>query len=102
MPSSDEMRGNAPPDATIVTVEGIVAKTSCRGQEMFLTLAVKATSITLHAKDMRQIVFRANSASDRGNIDPCSELKGRMLMAGFTPDQHKDYAGQIQTIVIEK
>jgi tetratricopeptide (TPR) repeat protein len=102
MPSSDEMRGNAPQGATIVTVEGIVAKSSCRGQEMFLTLAVKATSITLHAKDMRQIVFRANSASDRGNIDPCSELKGRMLMVGFTPDQHKDYAGQIQTIVIEK
>lgn len=102
MPSSDEMRGHAPPDETIVTIEGTVAKTTCRGPELFLTLAVKATTITLHAKDMKQIVFRANSASLRGDIDPCSELKGRTLMVGFTPDQHKDYAGQIQTIVIEK
>lgn len=101
-PSSDEMRGHAPPDATIVTVEGTVEKTSCHGPEIFLTLAVKATTITLHAKDMKQIVFRAKSAAGMGDIDPCTELKGRTLMVGFTPDQRKDYAGQIQTIVIEK
>ncbi|HUO33486.1 MAG TPA: tetratricopeptide repeat protein [Candidatus Acidoferrum sp.] len=102
VPSSDEMRGHAPPGATIVTVEGTAARINCRGPELFLTLAVEETSITLHAKDAKQIEFRSNTTSVTTDGDPCSQLSGRTLMVGFVPDQHKDYAGQIQTILVEK
>jgi Tfp pilus assembly protein PilF len=98
----DVMRGHAPADAVVATVEGTTAKVSCEANEMFLTMSVNATSITLHAKDFTHVVFSANSRQAMGDISPCTDLKGRPLRVGFIPNQQKKSAGEIQVIIIEK
>ena len=101
-PPEDIMRGHAPSDAVVATVEGTTAKVSCEANEMLLTMSVNATSITLHAKDFTHVVFTANSRQEMGDLSPCTDLKGRPLRVGFIPNQQKKSAGEIQVIIIEK
>jgi hypothetical protein len=62
------------------------ARVTCRGFELFRTLAVNSSTITLHAKNLRQIVFRANSARTTSALDLCTGLKDRLVEVGFAPD----------------
>jgi Tfp pilus assembly protein PilF len=101
-PPEDIMRGHAPSDAVVATVEGTTMKVSCEANEMLLTMSVNATSITLHAKDFTHVVFTANSRQAMGDLSPCTDLKGRPLRVGFIPNQQKKSAGEIQVIIIEK
>lgn len=98
----DNMRGHAPADAVVTTVEGTTTKVSCEANEMFLTMSVNAASITLHAKDFTRVVFSANSRQAMGDLSPCTDLKGRPLKVGFIPNHQKNSAGEIQAIIIEK
>ena len=98
----DIMRGHAPTDAVVATVEGTTAKVSCEANEMFLTMSVNATSITLYAKDFTRVVFSANTRQAMGDLSPCTDLKGRPLKVGYIPNHQKNSAGEIQAIIIEK
>ena len=101
-PLKDNMRGHAPADAVVATVEGTTTKVSCEANEMFLTMSVNAASITLHATDFTRVVFTANSLQAMGDLSPCTDLKGRPLKVGFIPNHQKNFTGEIQAIIIEK
>jgi tetratricopeptide (TPR) repeat protein len=101
-PPEDIMRGHAPADAVVATVEGTTMKVSCEANEMLLTMSVNGTSITLHAKDFTHVVFTANSRQAMGDLSPCTDLKDRPLKVGFIPNHQKNSAGEIQAIIIEK
>ena len=101
-PLKDNMRGHAPTDAVVATVEGTTTKVSCEANEMFLTMSVNAASITLHATDFTRVVFTANSLQAMGDLSPCTDLKGRPLKVGFIPNHQKNFTGEIQAIIIEK
>jgi len=100
--AADPLRGHAPPDANVLRLEGTADKVSCSGNEMYLTLSTPAAFVPLHAKDLRQVVFNADSPSQRGDFSPCTGLKGLKLRVGFISKPQKNSAGEIQGIVIEK
>ncbi|HTV60564.1 MAG TPA: tetratricopeptide repeat protein [Verrucomicrobiae bacterium] len=101
-PQEDVMRGHAPQGAVVATVEGTASSVSCKGNELFLEMSVKAASLSLHAKDFTRVVFDADSPQARGEFSPCTDLKGLPLRIGYIPGREDNSAGEIQTIVIEK
>ena len=85
------------------TAEGKAVDVTCDAKDMNLTLALAdGHSLVLHAGDYTQIRFLAGAHSSLGDMDPCSEMKGRSLKITYAETQKQKFAGEMQTIVVGK
>lgn len=70
---------------------------------MKLTLALAGDhSLVLHARDYTKISYLAGANSSLGDLDPCSEMKGRSVKITYAETQKQSFAGEMQTIVVGK
>jgi hypothetical protein len=85
------------------TAEGRVANVTCDEDDMKLTLALAdGHSLVLHASDYTKIRFLAGANSSLGDLEPCSEMKGRSVKITYAQTQKQSFAGEMQTIVVGK
>lgn len=90
-----------PPGTAIV--EGKVADVTCEDNDMQLRLAVAPDKLLiLHATDYTKINYLAGANSSLGDLEPCSEMKGRSVKITYAETQQKKFAGEMQTIVVGK
>ncbi|MGH9734544.1 MAG: DUF1570 domain-containing protein [Candidatus Acidiferrales bacterium] len=83
--------------------EGKVASVVCKGNEMRLTLILNSgKSVLLHSADYTKLRYLAGANSSLGDIEPCSELKGRAAKISYAVTSGKPFAGEMQTIVVGK
>lgn len=82
--------------------EGKVTAITCTGNNMKLTMAVADKPLLLHAADYTKVAYLAGANSSLGDLDPCSDLKGRQVKVTFAVAQQKQLAGEIQAIVVGK
>jgi len=87
----------------IATAEGKVSGVTCKENDMKLTLALAGDhSLVLHARDYTKISYLAGANSSLGDLDPCSEMKGRSVKITYAETQKQSFAGEMQTIVVGK
>lgn len=90
-----------PPGAAIV--EGTVSSVTCKEKDMGLRLLLATgKTILLHSTDYAKINYLAGANSSLGDLDPCSELKGRAVKITYAVTNAKSSAGEMQTIVVGK
>lgn len=83
--------------------EGTVSNVVCRGNEMRLTLALNSgKSVLLHSVNYTKLRYLAGANSSLGDIEPCSELKGRAVKISYAATSGKPFAGEMQAIVVGK
>ncbi len=92
---------NAAPGAT-TTAEGKITEESCNGSELQLTMLVRGTVATLHARNYSRIEVEQEVAFETGEFNICTELKGKTANITFAVVAHKPYIGEIQRIEVEK
>jgi hypothetical protein len=86
-----------------VAVEGKVSDVTCDDDDMRLTLALAdGHSLVLHASDYTKIRFLAGANSSLGDLEPCSEMKGRSVRITYAQTQKQSFAGEMQTVVVGK
>ncbi|HKN60862.1 MAG TPA: DUF1570 domain-containing protein, partial [Candidatus Acidoferrales bacterium] len=91
-----------PPPGT-ATAEGRVSDVTCDEDDMKVTLALDdGRSLVLHASDYTKIRFLAGANSSLGDLEPCSEMKGRSVKITYAQTQKQSFAGEMQTIVVGK
>jgi tetratricopeptide (TPR) repeat protein len=84
-------------------VEGKALDVACNANDMKLTLALAdGHSLVLHASDYTKIRYLAGTNSSLGDMDPCSEMKGRSVKITYAETQKQSFAGEMQTIVVGK
>jgi tetratricopeptide (TPR) repeat protein len=88
----------------MITAEGKVSDVTCTENDMMvLTLALaNGQSLVLHASDYTKIRFLAGASSSLGDLEPCSEMKGRSVKITYAETQKQSFAGEMQTIVVGK
>lgn len=87
----------------IAIVEGKVADVTCDDNDMQLRLAVAPDKLlVLHATDYTKINYLAGANSSLGDLEPCSEMKGRSVKITYAETQQKKFTGEMQTIVVGK
>jgi Flp pilus assembly protein TadD len=82
--------------------EGEASSVDCQGHEMRLLLMATGKPVLLHARDYTKIAYVAGANSSLGDLDPCSQLKGRALRITYAITPGKAYAGEIETVVVGK
>jgi Flp pilus assembly protein TadD len=82
--------------------EGEASSVDCQGNEMRLVLMARGKPILLHATDYTKIAYVAGANSSLGDLDPCSQLKGRALKITYAITPRKAYAGEIETVIVGK
>lgn len=88
--------------AGVSAAEGESRSVVCHGNEMQLALIVTGKPLLFHASDYTKIAYLAGSNSSLGELDPCSQLKGRTLKITYAPTPGKPYAGEIETVIVGK
>lgn len=83
--------------------EGKVTSVVCHGNQMRLTLALASGKpVVLHSADYTKLRYLAGANSSLGDIEPCSELKGRAVKISYAATSGKPFAGEMQTIIVGK
>lgn len=83
--------------------DGEVSSVVCKENEMRLTLVLSSgKSVLLHSADYTKIRYLAGANSSLGDIEPCSELKGRAAKVTYSVTPGKPFAGEMRTIVVGK
>lgn len=83
--------------------DGTVSNVVCKGNDMRLTLVLSSgKSVLLHSIDYTKIRYLAGANSSLGDIEPCSELKGRAAKITYSVTSGKPFAGEMRTIIVGK
>jgi tetratricopeptide (TPR) repeat protein len=92
-------RRDAPPN-----VRGIVAQVRCNGNEMEVTVKTGAQPAPLifRALDRTRIGYSSNTSAVNGDIEPCTELRGRTVRVDYKPSATKFFDGEVVQITVEK
>jgi hypothetical protein len=99
--TTTDQAAKLPPGTAIV--EGKVADVTCDDNDMQLRLTVAPDKLLiLHASDYTKINYLAGANSSLGDLEPCSEMKGRSVKITYAETQQKKFAGEMQTIVVGK
>lgn len=97
---SEEQTAQAP---GTTTAAGKVADITCKQNDMLLKLALADDKfVLLHAADYTKINYVAGANSSLGDMEPCSQMKGRTVKITYAETQQKKFAGEMQTIVVGK
>lgn len=90
------------PPGTAVA-DGTVAGVVCKGNEMRLTLTLSSGKpLVLHATDYTKLTYLAGANSSMGDMDPCSQFRGRAMKITYRIVAGKAFAGEMQTVVVGK
>ncbi|HTU34746.1 MAG TPA: DUF1570 domain-containing protein [Candidatus Acidoferrum sp.] len=99
--ATTDAQGTVAPGPAVA--DGQVSSVVCKGNEMRLTLVLTSgQSVLLHSADYTKIRYLAGANSSLGDIEPCSELKGRAAKISYSVSPGKAFAGEIQAIVVGK
>jgi hypothetical protein len=99
---------SAPENATsipagVAVVSGRVSSVACHANGMTVSLIVESgKSTVLHSADYTEIAYLAGANSSLGDMDPCSELKGRAVKITYAIVPGKSFAGEMQKIIVGK
>jgi len=86
----------------MAAAEGKVAGVTCKGNDMRLTLATHDKPLVFHSNDYTKITYLAGANSSLGDLEPCSELKGRAVTITYAVSNQKQFAGDMRTILVGK
>jgi hypothetical protein len=96
-----ENRTPLPTGTAIAT--GKVTGVTCHANEMTLTLILRSgKSAVLHSADYTKITYLAGANSSLGDMDPCSQLKGRAVEITYSVAAGKRYSGEVQKMIVGK
>ena len=86
------------------SVEGVVTQVRCNGDAMEITVKLGAASAPLlfRAKNRNRIDYTSDIHTVRGDIEPCSELKGHTAKIVFTTAESKAFHGELAHIEVTK
>ena len=85
--------------------DGSIAEILCQDNGMQVTVATDDGPVKLHALDISKIEFISDIPLKSETFWACKELKGHLVKVIFlpqTPGSGKPYAGEIESVIIEK
>jgi Protein of unknown function (DUF1570) len=93
---------SALPPGTAVA-NGTVGSVVCNGNEMRLALILPSgKSLLLDSADYTKISYLAGANSSTGDMDPCSELKGRTVKITYSITTGQPLAGEMRIMIVGK
>lgn len=99
--AAEDPAAKLPPGSAMA--EGKVADVTCRDNDMQLRLALDGDKfLVLHASDYTKINYLAGTTSSMGDMEPCTQMKGRSVRITYAETQQKKFAGEMQTIIVGK
>jgi hypothetical protein len=86
------------------SAEGIVTQIRCTGNVMQLTLKVQGQPAPLlfHAKDLTRVAYSSDTAALKGDLAPCTDLKGRTVKITYTATESKTIKGELARVEVTK
>lgn len=98
---AEDSAAKLPPGSAMV--EGKVADVTCKENDMLLRLSLDGDKfLILHASDYTKINYLAGTSSSMGDMEPCTEMKGRSVRITYAETKQEKFAGEMQTIVFGK
>jgi hypothetical protein len=81
------------------TAEGVVTRVSCEGDAIQITVQTGEATVVLRAADRTKVDYTSDIPAIKGDIEPCTELKGHTAKVVFIAGRG---LGEIVHIGIEK